>query len=95
MKSADLKSGKVLRGPIFSEPVQIMVATAMGEAMKIFGTERASCSIAARPNPSLNILSDPATLDCQPVVKIEHYWVQQDSLKHPVKLKEDAIPYHT
>ena len=32
-----LKAGKVLRGPIFSEPVRTRVATPMGEAMKIVG----------------------------------------------------------
>ena len=45
------------------------------------------------PNPSLNILHDPATLDWQPIVKIEHYRLRQDSVKHPVELKEDAPPY--
>ena len=38
---------------------------------------------------------DPATLDWQPIVKIEHYRLRQDSVKHPVELKEDAPPYRT
>ena len=49
----------------------------------------------AMPAPSLNILPDPATLDWQPVVKVEHYRLRQDSVKHPVELKEDAPPYRT
>ena len=47
------------------------------------------------PNPSLNILNDPSTLDWQPIVKVEHYRLRQDSVKHPVELKEDATPYRT
>jgi hypothetical protein len=49
----------------------------------------------ASPNPSLNILNDPSTLDWQPIVKVEHYRLKQDSVKHPVELKEDAPPYRT
>jgi len=49
----------------------------------------------ATPNPSLNILNDPSTLDWQPIVKVEHYRLKQDSVKHPVKLNEDAPPYGT
>jgi superfamily II DNA or RNA helicase len=45
------------------------------------------------PTPSLNILHDPATLEWQPIVKIEHYRLRQDSVKHPVELKEDSPPY--
>jgi hypothetical protein len=37
MTSADLKSGKVLRGPIFSEPVQVIVLAPMGDAVKVVG----------------------------------------------------------
>ncbi len=49
----------------------------------------------ATPHPSLNILHDPATLDWQPIVKIEHYRLRQDSVKQPVELKEAAPPYRT
>jgi len=45
--------------------------------------------------PSLNILNDPSTLDWQPIVKVEHYRLRQDSVKHPVELKEDSTPYRT
>ena len=45
--------------------------------------------------PSLNIFQDPAILDWQPIVKVEHYRLKQDSIKHPVELKEDAPPYRT
>jgi superfamily II DNA or RNA helicase len=47
----------------------------------------------ATPTPSLNILHDPATLDWQPIVKVEHYRLRRDSVAHPVELKEDSIPY--
>lgn len=46
-------------------------------------------------SPSLNILQDPATLDWQPIVKVEHYRLKQDSIRHPVELKEDPTPYTT
>lgn len=49
----------------------------------------------AGPAPTLNKLNDPATLEWQPVVKIEHYRLKQDSVKHPVELKEDRPPYGT
>lgn len=45
--------------------------------------------------PSLNIFQDPATLDWQPIVKVEHYRLKQDSIKHPVELKDDAVPYRS
>ncbi|MBI2946278.1 MAG: DUF3883 domain-containing protein [Verrucomicrobia bacterium] len=47
----------------------------------------------ATPNPSLNILHDPATLEWQPIVKVEHYRLKQDSVKHPVELREEPPPY--
>ena len=47
----------------------------------------------ATPAPSLNILRDPAMLDWQPIVKIEHYRLRQDSPSKPVELKEDSSPY--
>jgi superfamily II DNA or RNA helicase len=49
----------------------------------------------ASPVPSLNILNDPSTLDWQPMVKVEHYRLKQDSVKHPVELNEDTTPYRT
>ena len=45
--------------------------------------------------PSLNIFQDPAILDWQPIVKVEHYRLRQDSIKHPVELKDDPVPYKT
>ena len=64
MKVDDLKPDKVLLGPIFPEPVQIMVCIPMGNAVRLG-------------------------------VKVEHYRLKQDSMKHPVDLKEDATPYRT
>ena len=45
--------------------------------------------------PSLNVFQDPATLDWQPIVKVEHYRLKQDSIRHPVELKEEPLPYRT
>ena len=45
--------------------------------------------------PTLNILRDPSTLDWQPVTKIEQYRLRQDSLKHPVELREEVPEYRT
>ena len=44
------------------------------------------------PNPSLNILHDPSTLDWQPIVKVEHYRLRQNSIAHPVELREESSP---
>jgi REP element-mobilizing transposase RayT len=46
-------------------------------------------------SPSLNVFQDPAILDWQPIVKVEHYRLRQDSIKHPVELKEEPVPYRT
>src|ERR1051325_4396826 len=35
MKPEDLKPGKILRGPIFPEPVQVLVAVPIGDAGKL------------------------------------------------------------
>ena len=35
------------------------------------------------------------TLKWQPIVKVEHYRLRQDSVKHPVELKEDSPLYRT
>ena len=37
MKAEDLKPNKILRGPIFPEPVQIIVCIPMGDAVKLVG----------------------------------------------------------
>ena len=37
MKAEDLKPNKILRGPIFSEPVQVILFTYMGDAVKVIG----------------------------------------------------------
>ena len=49
----------------------------------------------ASPVPSLNILNDPSTLEWQPIVKVEHYRLKQDSVKSPVELHEDSPEYRT
>ena len=43
--------------------------------------------------PLLNILRDPAQLDWQPVVKVEHYRLNVNSIRSPVEIHEDAPPY--
>jgi hypothetical protein len=32
-------------------------------------------------------------LDWQPIVKVEHYRLRQDSARHPLALREEAPPY--
>jgi hypothetical protein len=32
-------------------------------------------------------------LDWQPIVKVEHYRLRQDSVKHPVELREEPPTY--
>lgn len=49
----------------------------------------------ATPNPSVNILRNPATLDWQPIVKVEHYRLKADSITHPVELREARATYRT
>jgi hypothetical protein len=45
--------------------------------------------------PSLNPIQDPASLDWQPIVKIEQYRLNQNSVSRPIQLKEDPPPYRT
>jgi len=47
----------------------------------------------AGDKPSINILRNPATLDWQPIVKIEHYRLRVDSMKHPVNLHQETAQY--
>lgn len=47
----------------------------------------------ASPNPSINILRDPAILEWQPIVKVEHYRLKADSIRHPVELHEERAKY--
>lgn len=47
----------------------------------------------ATPDPSVNVLRNPATLDWQPIVKVEHYRLRVDSPIRPVKLREDEAGY--
>ena len=43
--------------------------------------------------PSINILRDPAKLDWEPVVKIEHYRLKVESVTKPVTLRQDTAGY--
>lgn len=45
--------------------------------------------------PSINILRNPATLDWQPIVTVEHYRLKVESIRTPVELREDRAPYQT
>ncbi|RME93001.1 MAG: hypothetical protein D6766_09030 [Verrucomicrobia bacterium] len=45
-----------------------------------------------RPNPFLDILRDPATLDWQPVMKIEHYRLRTGSSRRPATLRVEELP---
>lgn len=47
----------------------------------------------ATPSPFINILRDPATLDWQPIVKIEHYRLRVNSPLHPVTLRQEPADY--
>jgi len=49
----------------------------------------------ATPDPTVNILRNPATLDWQPIVKVEHYRLKVDSIRRPVELREDRMTYLT
>ena len=42
MKSEDLKPNKILRGPLFPEPVQVLIASPMGTAVKLIGKPKPS-----------------------------------------------------
>lgn len=47
----------------------------------------------ASPQPTINVLRNPAMLDWQAVVKIEHYRLKVDSAQHPVELREERADY--
>lgn len=49
----------------------------------------------ATPDPTVNILRNPATLDWQPIVKVEHYRLKVESIRNPVELRQDRIDYQT
>lgn len=44
-------------------------------------------------NPTLNIFRDPAQLDWQPIVKVEHYRLNTESIRRPVTVQEDSPQY--
>jgi len=45
MKPEDLKSDRVLRGPIFSEAVRVIVTAALGDAVKVVGPRLQSARV--------------------------------------------------
>ncbi|HRE17421.1 MAG TPA: DUF3883 domain-containing protein [Rhodocyclaceae bacterium] len=47
----------------------------------------------ASETPNINILRNPATLEWQPVVKVEHYRLKVDSIRQPVELHEERAEY--
>jgi superfamily II DNA or RNA helicase len=47
----------------------------------------------ATPSPTINILRNPATLDWQPIVTVEHYRLKVESITKPVELRQDRAPY--
>ena len=47
----------------------------------------------ATPTPNINILRNPATLEWQPVVKVEHYKLNVSSIRSPVELNQDRAEY--
>ncbi|MCX6902221.1 MAG: hypothetical protein NTW03_01820 [Verrucomicrobia bacterium] len=65
----------------------------MGDAANLVGKDYwlypvFHCAPACRQagaEPSLNIIQNPATLDWQPIVKVEHYRLRQDSTGDPME----------
>lgn len=47
----------------------------------------------ATPNPNINILRNPAMLEWQPIVKVEHYRLKVESITRPVDLRQDVAEY--
>lgn len=47
----------------------------------------------ASANPSINILRNPATLEWQPVIEVEHCRLKANSIRHPVELQEERAKY--
>jgi superfamily II DNA or RNA helicase len=47
----------------------------------------------ATPDPTVNILRNPATLDWQPIVKVEHYRLKVESIRNPVELRQESADY--
>jgi hypothetical protein len=47
----------------------------------------------ASDTPNINILRNPATLEWQPVVKVEHYKLNVSSIRAPVELHQDRAEY--
>jgi hypothetical protein len=51
MKAEDLKPDKILCGPIFPEPVQVIICVRMGDAVKLVG-KGVNTSLFISPIPS-------------------------------------------
>ncbi len=95
----DLKPNQVLRGPLFPEPVQVIVAVPLGAAVKLTGKGLTSGQVIERILTLEQLALLQTTPDAEPFngelhtvrlgngrsfVKIEHYRLRQDSPKHPL-----------
>ena len=89
----------MLRGPLFPEPVQVIVAVPFGAAVKLTGKGLTSGQVIERILTLEQLALLQTTPDAEPFngelhtvrlgngrsfVKIEHYRLRQDSPKHPL-----------
>lgn len=56
MDHGQLKANAVVKGPIFPEPVQVIVAVAMGASVKLSGEDRRSAARRDKANAGVSEL---------------------------------------
>ena len=90
MKAEDLKPNKILLGPIFPEPVQIIVCIPMGDAVKLVakGLRLGQGTLprpATRASTSQNVIVPPARVrylaEIAEIVRKYHGWTGDQARK--------------
>jgi hypothetical protein len=82
--SAKLKPNVIVRGPLFAEPIQVIVTIPMGEAIKLVSkgltTGQVHEPILCASTSQVHAIHDPVRLGWEPLVKIEHYHVGAEQI---------------
>ncbi|MEF3167809.1 MAG: hypothetical protein K6360_00515 [Deltaproteobacteria bacterium] len=89
-----LKPNITVHGPLFPEPVQVIVAIPMGASVKLGGGLRwgeipDDATLPDRNQVEVVLLEQALN----PLLKVEHYRLKADSIRHPVELHENRAAY--
>ena len=88
-----IREGQVLTGPLFSEPMRV-------EIMRIEGFfDRPDCywlyvvtNCASTPELQEPV-SNPARFPWHQVTKVQHYWLEVNTLTQPMQVREKTPPF--